>query len=169
MYIEETVNRQRSITTDVDFQNINNNSTNFNLSDFDFIDSIPLRKTTRDIELWDFGEPNKVCSFCGAILWNEERNNKKQKGQLHTFSICCQVGKIQLPLLKNPPQLLKDLHESRGPRSTHFIENIRSYNSIFAFTSMGGKIDYAINNGGGPYVFRIHGQNYHKIGSLLPT
>ncbi|KAF9620157.1 hypothetical protein IFM89_010816 [Coptis chinensis] len=49
MHREETVNRKRSITTDVDFQNINNNSTNFNLSDFDLIDSIPLRKSTRDI------------------------------------------------------------------------------------------------------------------------
>ncbi|KAF9620536.1 hypothetical protein IFM89_013157 [Coptis chinensis] len=50
MHREETVNRQRSITNDVDFQNINNNSTNFDLSDFDFIDSIPRRKSTRDID-----------------------------------------------------------------------------------------------------------------------
>lgn len=34
---------------------------------------------------------------------------------------------------------------------------------------MGGKIDQAINRRGrGPYVFRLHGQNYHSIGSLLP-
>lgn len=32
---------------------------------------------------------------------------------------------------------------------------------------MGGKIDNQINNGGGPYVFCINGQNHHKIGSLI--
>ena len=33
---------------------------------------------------------------------------------------------------------------------------------------MGGKVDTEINNGGGPYVFRMNGQNYHRIGTLLP-
>lgn len=37
---------------------------------------------------------------------------------------------------------------------------------MLAFTSMGGKIDHDINSENGPYTFRIHGQNYHKIGSL---
>lgn len=34
---------------------------------------------------------------------------------------------------------------------------------MFAFTSMGGQIDNTINDGRGPYVFRLHGQNYHLI------
>jgi hypothetical protein len=46
-------------------------------------------------------------------------------------------------------------------------ENIRSYNSMFAFTSTRGIIDKDINEGHGPYVFRMHGQNYHHIGTLL--
>ena len=34
---------------------------------------------------------------------------------------------------------------------------------------MGGKVDDTINRQGrGPYVFRLHGQTYHRIGSLLP-
>ncbi|XP_021851435.2 uncharacterized protein [Spinacia oleracea] len=33
---------------------------------------------------------------------------------------------------------------------------------------MGGQVDKTINRGRGPYVFRINGQNHHKIGSLLP-
>lgn len=48
-----------------------------------------------------------------------------------------------------------------------FRENIRAYNSIFAFTSIGGNIDHRVNNGTGPYVYCISGQNHHKIGSLL--
>ncbi|CAN7080162.1 unnamed protein product [Brassica oleracea var. botrytis] len=33
---------------------------------------------------------------------------------------------------------------------------------------MGGKVDTSINKGRGPPVFRLLGQNYHRIGSLLP-
>ncbi|XP_013639786.1 PREDICTED: uncharacterized protein LOC106345068 [Brassica oleracea var. oleracea] len=33
---------------------------------------------------------------------------------------------------------------------------------------MGGEIDASVNNGRGPFVFRLHGQNFHQIGSLLP-
>lgn len=39
---------------------------------------------------------------------------------------------------------------------------------MFSFTSLGGIVDNYINNGGGPYVCCINGQNHHKIGSLLP-
>ncbi|XP_031091157.1 uncharacterized protein LOC115996159 [Ipomoea triloba] len=34
---------------------------------------------------------------------------------------------------------------------------------------MGGKIDRSLNNGVAPPIFRINGQNFHRIGSLLPT
>ncbi|XP_059285058.1 uncharacterized protein LOC132038402 [Lycium ferocissimum] len=50
----------------------------------------------------------------------------------------------------------------------NFRKNIRVYNSMFAFTSMGGRVDRSINRSKGPYVFRMSGQNYHHIGSLLP-
>jgi esterase/lipase len=33
---------------------------------------------------------------------------------------------------------------------------------------MGGNIDRKINEGEGPYVFRVNGQIHHQIGSLLP-
>ncbi|KAL6515257.1 hypothetical protein OROHE_018889 [Orobanche hederae] len=56
----------------------------------------------------------------------------------------------------------------RDRRSSHFVDNIRSYNSMFSFTSMGGKIDKSINRGGSPPIFRLNGQNHYSIGSLLP-
>ncbi|XP_074298576.1 uncharacterized protein LOC141629484 [Silene latifolia] len=34
---------------------------------------------------------------------------------------------------------------------------------------MGGKIDHYVNQGRGPYTFRMRGQNIHQIGSLLPS
>ena len=33
----------------------------------------------------------------------------------------------------------------------------------------GGTIDYSLMDSHGPYSFHISGQNYHHIGSLLPT
>ncbi|GJU23409.1 DNA helicase PIF1, ATP-dependent [Tanacetum coccineum] len=38
---------------------------------------------------------------------------------------------------------------------------------MFCFTSFGVKIDHSINIGRAPYTFRINGQNYHRIRSLL--
>src|ERR1700678_2608952 len=35
-------------------------------------------------------------------------------------------------------------------------------------TSLGCNQDISINNGGGPYVFKIHGCLYHQTGSLIP-
>ena len=39
---------------------------------------------------------------------------------------------------------------------------------MFAFTFMGGTIDTSVNEGRGPNVYRLQGQNCHKIDSLLP-
>ncbi|KAH0682869.1 hypothetical protein KY289_020621 [Solanum tuberosum] len=77
--------------------------------------------------------------------------------------------KIKLPNPKDPPTVLKELLFGSGEKSNHFRENIRTYNSMFSFTSMGGKIDASVNQTKGPRTFRLSGQNYHKIGSLLPN
>jgi hypothetical protein len=60
------------------------------------------------------------------------------------------------------------LNPDNGRQSILFRKNIRAYNSMFAFTSIGAKIDQTINDGSGPYVFKIRGQVYHLMGSLLP-
>ena len=39
---------------------------------------------------------------------------------------------------------------------------------MFSFTSTGGIVDKEINKGYRLYVFRMHGHNYHHIGTLLP-
>jgi hypothetical protein len=39
---------------------------------------------------------------------------------------------------------------------------------MFSFTSLGGKIDTGKDNRKGPPHFTIAGQNYHRIGSLIP-
>lgn len=115
----------------------------------------------------DLGKPTKVCPKCKAQMWNEERNNKASKKSAPTFSICCKDGKIQLPPERPPPPFLASLLNG-SEKSAHFKLNIRHYNSIFQFTSIGGKVDRKINNGGGPYCFKLNGQNHHMIGSLKP-
>jgi hypothetical protein len=40
---------------------------------------------------------------------------------------------------------------------------------MFAMTSMGTKVIESINDGHGPYVFKISGQVHHRIGSMIPT
>ena len=87
------------------------------------------------------------------------------KGKELRFSICCQQGRVILQQSREPPAFLDELIS----QSPSFRKNIRAYNSMLAFTSMGGKIDYGINSGNGPFTFRMHGQNYHRMGSLLPA
>uniref|UniRef100_A0A2N9EFG3 ATP-dependent DNA helicase n=1 Tax=Fagus sylvatica TaxID=28930 RepID=A0A2N9EFG3_FAGSY len=40
---------------------------------------------------------------------------------------------------------------------------------MLAMTSMGGKVDTRVNDGRGPYIYRLNGQNHHRIGTLIPA
>jgi hypothetical protein len=40
---------------------------------------------------------------------------------------------------------------------------------MFAFYSLGVKVDDSINTGRGPYVFRVNGLPFHRISSLVPA
>ena len=80
------------------------------------------------------------------------------------FKLCCQAGEVLLPLLPHAPDFL-----DAQLRNASFMEKIRMYNSMLSFTSMGGKVDHSVLDGRGPYAFQIGGENYHRIGSLLPT
>nr|KAJ0203081.1 hypothetical protein LSAT_V11C500297320 [Lactuca sativa] len=99
---------------------------------------------------------------------SKDESIKCKKNENQNYSLCCGYGKVELPALKNAPSTYAHLFTSGDSKSKHFMKNIRSYNSMFSFTSMGGKIDSSINRGNVPYIFRLSGQNYHSIGSLLP-
>jgi hypothetical protein len=86
------------------------------------------------------------------------------------YNLCCRGGKIVLEPYKCPPAPLCDLLRFDGDnRARRFLRQIRSYNSLFAFTSLGAVVDRSINNGTAPYVFKINGVVHHRIGSLLPS
>ncbi|XP_038720029.1 uncharacterized protein LOC120012664 [Tripterygium wilfordii] len=116
----------------------------------------------------DLGSPIYSCHFCGAVFWYEERVKAAPKAN-PTYTVCCGGGQVVLPFLKStPPFLYHLLDYSHLGFCRAFRENIRIYNSMFAFTSSGARVDASINNGSGTYVYRINGQNHHRIGSLLP-
>ncbi|XP_019159463.1 PREDICTED: uncharacterized protein LOC109156088 [Ipomoea nil] len=68
--------------------------------------------------------------------------------------------------MKDPPPILQTLYFDDNEQSRHFLNNIRRYN-MFCFTSLGGRVDRSINTGNAPPIFRISGQNYHWIGSMV--
>ncbi|CAL9002644.1 unnamed protein product [Prunus brigantina] len=128
------------------------------------------RKRQRMMEQYvDLGDKNYKCIYCGALFWFKESVKKANAANEPLFTLCCQEGKIKLPISKPTPPFLENLLDpSKGPKSLLFRENIRAYNSMFAFTSMGAKVDHSVNSGPGPYIFKISGQVHHLMGSLLP-
>ncbi|KAI9115681.1 hypothetical protein K1719_013350 [Acacia pycnantha] len=118
----------------------------------------------------DDGDACHECQVCGAEMWFAERLKGVKKNEMSQFGICCCNGKIIVHLLRRPPKELKELFFNKhSMQSKKFLKNIRTYNNMFCFTSMGGRIDHSINSrGGGPYSFVLSGQNHHFIGSLLP-
>ncbi|XP_035832920.1 uncharacterized protein LOC110876313 [Helianthus annuus] len=136
--------------------------------DNEFADIIDQHLKGVSKDYLDHGDQIIVCRTCSAKLWKAEADRGEQKRNKPNYFLCCSYGKVLLPDFKQPPEILKDLYVGVSAKSKFFLKNIRRYNSMFSFTSMGGRIDKTINRGNAPYVFRLSGQNYHTIGSLLP-
>jgi hypothetical protein len=68
--------------------------------------------------------------------------------------------------MNDPPPELIQLYTSQNRTGKLFRDNIRAYNTCFSFTSHGGKLEKLRTNG--PYCYRMHGESYHLIGSMLP-
>jgi len=109
---------------------------------------------------------NMICPYCGALHWDCERFTRSS----HTnpkFGGYCLSSKIWLPSLQQPPPELHNLLISQEKRAKKFCTNIRKYNNAFAMTSVGRKL--LQNDGGDPFVFKVHSSLSHCIGSLLPS
>ncbi|KAH1147876.1 hypothetical protein GYH30_042831 [Glycine max] len=102
-------------------------------------------------------------------MWYDERISKHKDSTNPKFNLCCSDGKVELPLLQNPPKHLQHLlFDHNAVDSKNYQQHTLTYNMMFVFTSMGIKIDKSINNIKGPPTIRIQGQPCHRIGSLLP-
>ncbi|CAN0900847.1 ATP-dependent DNA helicase PIF1 [Linum grandiflorum] len=121
-------------------------------------------------EILDLQLPTWACAYCGACFWLEEALKRADRVNNPAFSMCCQLGQVDLPLLPSTPPLLDRLLAVNGDSiSKHFRANIRSYNAAFQWTSFGAKLDPRLMNSRGPYSLVLNGENYHYMGSLLPA
>ena len=100
------------------------------------------------------GPFNIVCNHCQAICFKNE-----PKG------FCCANGKVTLPQIVSPPDPLFSLVFGDCEESKQFKANMRKYNCCFQMTSFGAKTVFLPDF---QSTFRIQGQIYHQIGSLLP-
>ncbi|XP_064619488.1 uncharacterized protein LOC135482932 [Lineus longissimus] len=100
------------------------------------------------------GPMNIQCRHCKAV---------KFKGETPGF--CCNNGKLKLPEHPTPPPYLNSLISNANADSTHFLQNIRSYNSAFQMTSFG--CNRFLLPGWNP-TYTIQGQVCHRIGDLYP-
>ena len=92
----------------------------------------------------NFGPPKHECEKCRTIMWKEESTRNGSGRNLH-FNLYCRHGLVQLPLLAEAPPFLKAfLEENDTIEKNDFRRLIRAYNSLFSFTSMGGKVSDSI-------------------------
>ncbi|KAJ7834948.1 hypothetical protein B0H13DRAFT_2369551 [Mycena leptocephala] len=77
--------------------------------------------------------------------------------------------KVVLAPLGALPAELETLFTEDSTQAKEFRKNIAQYNTALSFTSVGVCEDRSINNGGGPPIFRIHGELCHCSGVLLPS
>lgn len=99
-----------------------------------------------------------VCQYCGA---------KKFEFESPTF--CCDNGKIKLATTVMPHDLLVLFTDTESREAEDFRKRIRVYNSIFAFTSFGVKMDTNLaSSRHGIYTFRVLGQVFHTLPPLTP-
>ena len=100
------------------------------------------------------GEMAVECQHCSALKWQREAHG-----------LCCNNGKVDIDRLENTPQELKTLLTDESDDAKHFRKNIQLYNTAFQMTSFGAQVIRETNYHPS---FKIQGQVYHCIGSLLP-
>ena len=95
------------------------------------------------------------CQICGALKFSKE-----------TDGFCCSKGNVKLDAFPQPQPFLQHLYEGTDSDSKHFLSNIRKYNCAFQMTSFDCN---EVSMAGFNPSFRIQGQVYHLIGSMVPT
>jgi len=90
----------------------------------------------------DIGDPIYICQHCKGHKWYQERIDKSHRNINPNFQLCYGNGKVQLSMLKDPPDELQLLlFQSDCKQSRSYQQHIKTYNMMFAFTSPRAKID----------------------------
>ena len=101
----------------------------------------------------------KICKYCLALKFSNEATG-----------MCCASGKVVLAPLPTPPEPLKSLLAGESDDSKLFLRKTRKFNSRFQMTSFGATKICNFRSDGHNFetAFKIQGQVYQKIGSLMP-
>lgn len=102
-------------------------------------------------ETHHIGKFDEICPFCESVSFTEENPN-----------MCCSNGNVFIDEIKPYPQVFQNLLDTNAD----FKRFIASYNNLFCFTSLGANIDNSVNDGHSPYIFRVQGPMYHRIGTI---
>ena len=114
------------------------------------------------LQPFTLGQMDQECNQCGAKHWKLELPSSSTSNNVFWMS-CCRAGKVQVDLLQEPPQYLKELYEDTTTRGQTFKNNLRRFNAAFAFTSLRCEVS---NNDVHNMPFQIHCQMYHTQGPL---
>ncbi|KAK4387582.1 hypothetical protein Sango_2364800 [Sesamum angolense] len=96
-------------------------------------------------------------ALCGAVKFEYE-----------SPTFCCDNGKVKLVHVEVPDKLY-ELFTSKSKEAMAFRKNIRLFNCIFSFTSIGVKLAKELaSSRQGVYTFRAQGMVYHDLPGLLP-
>jgi hypothetical protein len=113
---------------------------------------------------YNVGMCNHCCSHCGSLGFNAE--NRGTENHRHHGILCCNQGKIMLDDLPQLPPTLQHLFSSQNDAlARHFRKKIRQFNAGMAMASFQAN-DRTVTRGH-PGAFKIVGQVYRRIGSLL--
>lgn len=104
-------------------------------------------------------EMDKECQHCHALKFKNE-----------TPGLCCASGKVLLPVLHTPPEPLQSLLAGLTADSKLFLRKVRKFNSCFQMSSFEATKVITNTNDGQNFqsTFKIQGQVYHQMGSLMP-
>jgi hypothetical protein len=90
---------------------------------------------------------------------------QKKKWKDETYTLCCANGRVVFYQFEDPPDLIKSLIDNFHPLSKHFFDNSGRYTILLQMTSFGAN---EIAEGNFMPIFKMQGQVFHLIDSLLP-
>jgi len=111
---------------------------------------------------------DNACPSWNALQWREERTPRFTNA-LFKFGTCCQNGQVQLPVVPDPPEPLKNFLKAEWPQGRCVVEHLQSLNNALALTAVQSKPPPLLPGGSAfqPSV-RLNGRLTHVIGSSIP-
>ena len=114
------------------------------------------------------GRMHLVCSACQALHWPAEKL-QAYHARAGTIQACCKHGDAIVERMRALPEPLNTLMTGQDSQSRLFRQEIRHWNSLFAFTFIRYNADDRTGViGEGFQLFQIHGAVYHHQGPLVP-